>query len=186
MPPRYSSTFSPWLVSPAWPPFRQSGRLGLVRASTCSLRPCSSPSSRSDGIRHLRLNSRHVSLCFHAGRPRRVRETRQTRPARPSTQGSTRRFHSHRNRPDLQSSHRVRCLFASFSPAIHASPSFIVTISAWTEPGCKNAANDPNADRLGDNFKAALPGWCSTKKAGAIFFWLAFGQFQYLQCNRPY
>ncbi|KAF8899881.1 hypothetical protein CPB84DRAFT_1815505 [Gymnopilus junonius] len=52
---------------------------------------------------------------------------------------------------------------------------FIVTISAWTEPGCKNAANDPNAEKLGDNFKNALPGWCSTKKAGAIFFWLAFG-----------
>jgi hypothetical protein len=53
--------------------------------------------------------------------------------------------------------------------------SFIVTISAWTEPGCKNAANDPHAEALGDDFKAGLPGWCSTKKAGAIFFWFAFG-----------
>ncbi|KAH7912321.1 hypothetical protein BJ138DRAFT_1148652 [Hygrophoropsis aurantiaca] len=51
---------------------------------------------------------------------------------------------------------------------------FIVTISAWTEPGCKNANNDPHAKELGDDFKNALPGWCSTKKAGAIFFWLAF------------
>ncbi|OAX34495.1 hypothetical protein K503DRAFT_851592 [Rhizopogon vinicolor AM-OR11-026] len=51
---------------------------------------------------------------------------------------------------------------------------FITTISAWTEPGCKNADNDPHAS-LGDSFKSALPGWCSTKKAGAIFFWLAFG-----------
>lgn len=51
---------------------------------------------------------------------------------------------------------------------------FVTTISAWTEAGCKNADNDPHAS-LGDTFKAALPGWCSTKKAGAIFFWLAFG-----------
>jgi hypothetical protein len=51
---------------------------------------------------------------------------------------------------------------------------FVTTISAWTEAGCKNAANDPHAS-LGDAFTSALPGWCSTKKAGAIFFWLAFG-----------
>ncbi|KAJ8580787.1 hypothetical protein M405DRAFT_752850 [Rhizopogon salebrosus TDB-379] len=51
---------------------------------------------------------------------------------------------------------------------------FITTISAWTEPGCKNANNDPHAS-LGDSFKSALLGWCETKKAGAIFFWLAFG-----------
>ncbi|EGN99047.1 hypothetical protein SERLA73DRAFT_90203 [Serpula lacrymans var. lacrymans S7.3] len=50
---------------------------------------------------------------------------------------------------------------------------FIVTISAWTEPGCKDANNDPNAGK-GDGFKNGLPGWCSTKKAAAIFFWLAF------------
>ncbi|EJD06666.1 uncharacterized protein FOMMEDRAFT_144613 [Fomitiporia mediterranea MF3/22] len=50
---------------------------------------------------------------------------------------------------------------------------FIVTISAWTEPGCKNPDNDPHADK-GDGFKNGLKGWCSTKKAGAIFFWLAF------------
>lgn len=51
---------------------------------------------------------------------------------------------------------------------------FVTTISAWTEAGCKNAANDPHAS-LGDAFTSALPGWCSTKKAGAIFFWLGFG-----------
>ncbi|KAH9838689.1 uncharacterized protein C8Q71DRAFT_752484 [Rhodofomes roseus] len=51
---------------------------------------------------------------------------------------------------------------------------FIVTISAWTEPGCKNANNDPHA-KLGDTFKNGLSGWCATKKAGAVFFWLAFG-----------
>ena len=52
---------------------------------------------------------------------------------------------------------------------------FIVTISAWTEPGCKDANKDPNAKAKGDGFKNGLDGWCSTKKAGAIFFWLAFG-----------
>ncbi|KAG0697364.1 hypothetical protein DFH29DRAFT_1071650 [Suillus ampliporus] len=50
---------------------------------------------------------------------------------------------------------------------------FVTTISAWTEAGCKNADDDPHAS-LGDSFTSALPGWCSTKKAGAIFFWLAF------------
>jgi len=52
--------------------------------------------------------------------------------------------------------------------------SFIVTISAWTEPGCKNPDNDPNAKNGGDDFKNGLPGWCSTKKAAAVFLWLAF------------
>ena len=51
-----------------------------------------------------------------------------------------------------------------------------MTVSAWTEAGCKNANNDPNAEANGDDFKNALPGWCSTKKAGAIFFWIAFCQ----------
>ncbi|OCH90325.1 hypothetical protein OBBRIDRAFT_793414 [Obba rivulosa] len=48
---------------------------------------------------------------------------------------------------------------------------FITTISAWTEAGCKNADKDPHAS-LGDSFKNGLSGWCSTKKAGAVFFWL--------------
>nr|XP_019009744.1 uncharacterized protein I206_05304 [Kwoniella pini CBS 10737]OCF48525.1 hypothetical protein I206_05304 [Kwoniella pini CBS 10737] len=51
---------------------------------------------------------------------------------------------------------------------------FIVTISAWTAKGCKNADNDPHAD-LGDDFKNGLKDWCTTKKASAIFDWLAFG-----------
>ncbi|KAF8149821.1 hypothetical protein B0H34DRAFT_731304 [Crassisporium funariophilum] len=51
---------------------------------------------------------------------------------------------------------------------------FIVTISAWTQPGCKNADNDPSAEDKGDDFKKGLPSWCNTKKAAAIFFWLAF------------
>lgn len=51
---------------------------------------------------------------------------------------------------------------------------FVTTISAWTEAGCKNASNDPHAS-LGSDYVGALPSWCSTKKAGCIFFWLAFG-----------
>ncbi|KAI0261546.1 hypothetical protein BC834DRAFT_468820 [Gloeopeniophorella convolvens] len=52
---------------------------------------------------------------------------------------------------------------------------FISTISAWTQPGCKDAKKDPHAKDLGDKFTNGLGSWCSTKKAGAIFFWLAFG-----------
>jgi hypothetical protein len=51
---------------------------------------------------------------------------------------------------------------------------FIVTISAWTQPGCKDPKQDPSAEANGDEFKKALPGWCTTKKAAAIFFWFAF------------
>jgi len=50
--------------------------------------------------------------------------------------------------------------------------SFITTISAWTEPGCKDPNKDPNASK-GDGFKNGLSDWCTTKKAGAIFFWLS-------------
>ncbi|KAL4066822.1 hypothetical protein V8B97DRAFT_1949111 [Scleroderma yunnanense] len=51
---------------------------------------------------------------------------------------------------------------------------FVTTISAWTEAGCKNPENDPHAS-ISPDFVAGLPGWCSTKKAGCIFFWLTFG-----------
>lgn len=53
--------------------------------------------------------------------------------------------------------------------------SFIATISTWTEPGCKDASKDPNAKAKGKDFQNGLSGWCSTKKAGSIFFWFAFG-----------
>jgi len=69
---------------------------------------------------------------------------------------------------------RVAFILAGASTSVALLISFIVTISAWTEPGCKNPDNDPNA-KLGDAFKSGLDGWCSTKKAGAVFFWLAFG-----------
>jgi len=69
---------------------------------------------------------------------------------------------------------RVAYIMAGTGTACALLIAFIVTISAWTEPGCKNSNNDPHA-KLGDAFKNALGGWCSTKKAGAIFFWFAFG-----------
>jgi hypothetical protein len=50
---------------------------------------------------------------------------------------------------------------------------FIVTISAWTEPGCKDPSKDPH-NKIGKDFQSALEGWCNTKKAAAIFLWLAF------------
>lgn len=50
---------------------------------------------------------------------------------------------------------------------------FITTISAWTQPGCKDASQDPHAKDRDDGFKNGLPDWCNTKRAGAIFFWLA-------------
>ena len=52
--------------------------------------------------------------------------------------------------------------------------SFITTISAWTQPGCKDPENDPHAGDRDDGFKDGLPNWCNTKRAGAIFFWLGF------------
>jgi len=67
---------------------------------------------------------------------------------------------------------RVGFILAGAGLSLTFLISFIVTISAWTEPGCKNPNNDPHASK-GDSFKNGLSGWCSTKKAGAIFFWLS-------------
>ncbi|KAF9024957.1 hypothetical protein BDZ89DRAFT_1068736 [Hymenopellis radicata] len=68
---------------------------------------------------------------------------------------------------------RVGFILTGTSNVFSLLIAFIVTISAWTQAGCKDAAKDPNADK-GDDFTNALPGWCSTKKAAAIFLWLAF------------
>ncbi|KAB5596208.1 Membrane-associating domain containing protein [Ceratobasidium theobromae] len=54
--------------------------------------------------------------------------------------------------------------------------SFVTTISAFTQAGCKNPDNDPHAS-LGDTYKTQLKGWCTTKKAGAVFFWFAFASW---------
>ena len=177
MPPRSSSTFSQWPASPASPHSRQNGKSVLVRRSASRL--CFASHflrSRPHRIRALHLNSGHVSLCFHARRPRHLRKVRPPHSSRPCPQRSTRRLYPYRDGRDLQSSHRVWLSSPLFQPAADALFSFIVTISAWTEPGCKNPDNDPHAEPLGDDFKNGLPGWCSTKKAGAIFFWLVFGQ----------
>lgn len=71
---------------------------------------------------------------------------------------------------------RVGFILVGAGTAFSLLIAFITTISAWTQAGCKKAANDPNADK-GDDFTKGLDGWCSTKKAGAIFFWLAFASW---------
>ncbi|KAI0073698.1 hypothetical protein K474DRAFT_1666339 [Panus rudis PR-1116 ss-1] len=68
---------------------------------------------------------------------------------------------------------RVAFILTGTGTAVSLLIAFITTISAWTQPGCKNPDNDPHAD-LGDDFKKGLDGFCNTKKAGAVFFWLAF------------
>ncbi|KAF8340394.1 uncharacterized protein EI90DRAFT_3285804 [Cantharellus anzutake] len=67
---------------------------------------------------------------------------------------------------------RVGFILAGIGLAETFLISFVATISAWTEAGCKDPNKDPHAKSGGDAFKKALPGWCRTKKAGAIFFWL--------------
>ncbi|KAI0806056.1 hypothetical protein BC629DRAFT_1484793 [Irpex lacteus] len=69
---------------------------------------------------------------------------------------------------------RVAFILAGTGTAVSLLISFITTISAWTEPGCKDASKDPHEQEGGDSFVKGLPGWCSTKKAGSVFFWLAF------------
>ncbi|KAK4684351.1 hypothetical protein P7C73_g5831, partial [Tremellales sp. Uapishka_1] len=68
---------------------------------------------------------------------------------------------------------RSTFILHAFGTALMLLAAFIVTISAWTEKGCKDAANDPHAS-LGDSFENGLKGWCTTKKASAVFDWLSF------------
>ncbi|KAF5367157.1 hypothetical protein D9758_004009 [Tetrapyrgos nigripes] len=68
---------------------------------------------------------------------------------------------------------RVGFILTGMGTGISLLIAFIVTISAWTQPGCKDPEKDPHADK-GDDFKNGLSGWCNTKKAAAIFLWLAF------------
>ncbi|CAL1715941.1 unnamed protein product [Somion occarium] len=68
---------------------------------------------------------------------------------------------------------RVEFILSSTGLAVSLLIAFITTISAWTQPGCKDPNRDPHADK-GDDFKNGLDGFCNTKKAGAVFFWLAF------------
>jgi len=68
---------------------------------------------------------------------------------------------------------RVGFILAGTGVSLSLLLAFIVTISAWSEAGCKNPDNDPNASK-GDSFKQGLSGFCTTKKAGAIFLWFTF------------
>ncbi|KIL67457.1 hypothetical protein M378DRAFT_9250 [Amanita muscaria Koide BX008] len=72
---------------------------------------------------------------------------------------------------------RLAFIFTGIGVTFSLLIAFVTTISAWTEPGCKNAADDPHAKQNGDDFINALPGWCTTKQAGAVFFWLVFGTY---------
>lgn len=69
---------------------------------------------------------------------------------------------------------RVGFILTTTGVVVSLLISFITTISAWTQPGCKDPSKDPHAKEGGDDFKNGLPGWCATKKAGAVFFWLVF------------
>lgn len=68
---------------------------------------------------------------------------------------------------------RVHFILSTTGVILFLLISFTTTISAFTQPGCKDAKKDPHQD-LGDQFQLELGGWCQTKKAGSIFFWLAF------------
>lgn len=53
------------------------------------------------------------------------------------------------------------------------------TISAYTSAGCKDPTKDPHADSSKgkkDDFIKELPSFCTTKKAGAIFCWIFWGE----------
>lgn len=69
---------------------------------------------------------------------------------------------------------RVGFILNGYGSVMNLLIAFITTISAWTQPGCKDASKDPHAGDRDDGFKNGLPNWCNTKRAGAIFFWLGF------------
>jgi hypothetical protein len=133
--------------------------------------------SWSHGLCHFRRCRRHVLICIYAYDPGGIRKIRQVCSSCTCTQGGPHWLYSHRHGRYPQSSNRVRYPPALSSPNHLTNPfRFIVTISAWTQAGCKNAENDPHAESNGKDFVNALPGWCNTKKAGAIFFWLTFSK----------
>ena len=53
------------------------------------------------------------------------------------------------------------------------------TVSAFTQPGCRNPRTDPHR-QLGPRFRGQLRGWCNTKKAGSIFVCFVFGELRRL------
>jgi hypothetical protein len=70
---------------------------------------------------------------------------------------------------------RAAFILHVFGTVIQAVAAFVVTISAWSNPGCKNPEDDKRGEDLGDDYKNGLGGWCRTKKASAIIDWLALG-----------
>ncbi|KAK8843387.1 hypothetical protein IAR55_007044 [Kwoniella newhampshirensis] len=68
---------------------------------------------------------------------------------------------------------RTTFILHTFGTSAMLLAAFIVTISAWTAKGCKDADSDPHAG-LGDHYKDGLKQWCTTKKASAIFDWFSF------------
>ncbi len=47
---------------------------------------------------------------------------------------------------------------------------------AWSQKACRNPEIDPHS-YFGDDFMIGLMGWCRTKKATGIFFWMICGVF---------
>ncbi|CAK9786848.1 hypothetical protein CC85DRAFT_309288 [Cutaneotrichosporon oleaginosum] len=68
---------------------------------------------------------------------------------------------------------RAAFILHVFGTILQAIAAFVVTISAWSNPGCKNPDDDKRAEDLGDDYKNGLGGWCRTKKASGIIGWLA-------------
>ncbi|BEI99472.1 hypothetical protein CcaverHIS631_0405150 [Cutaneotrichosporon cavernicola] len=68
---------------------------------------------------------------------------------------------------------RAMFILHALGTILQAIATFIVTISAWSNPGCKNPDDDKHAKDLGDDYKNGLGSWCRTKKASAVIDWLA-------------
>jgi hypothetical protein len=90
----------------------------------------------------IRERLRNLSSVVPALRTCRVRKVRQIHAPGARSQRSTRWIHSCWQRIHLQPAHRVRFhLVNRRSRADTRLYRSITTISAWTEPGCKNADN---------------------------------------------
>ena len=127
------------------------------------------------GVRCLCISGQHFPLVVHVTCPGGVREIRQTGAPCAGAERSPRWFYSEREWNRLEFLDRVGLTAVQPVRVLNSShSSFITTISAWTQPGCKDPEKDPHAGDRDDGFKDGLPNWCNTKRAGAIFFWLGF------------
>lgn len=65
-------------------------------------------------------------------------------------------------------------LFSFLKPPI-AYPDLLCLLATavFSQPGCKDPTRDPHAS-IGAPYRDALGGWCTTKKATAVFLWLLF------------